>query len=55
LFRFDAKKGLFCSFRIDAKRVNPKRNKNGTNRKQNKKEAKAAIIFALKRNEAKWK
>jgi hypothetical protein len=32
-----------------------KRNENETKRKQNEKEAKTAVIFASKRNEAKWK
>jgi hypothetical protein len=42
-------------FRIEAKRRNLKRNENETKRKQNEKEAKTAIILALKLNEAKQK
>jgi hypothetical protein len=49
------KKGFFRLFRINAKRRNLKRNENETKQKQNEKEAKTAIIFASKRNEAKRK
>ncbi len=55
LFRFDAKKCFFRLFRIDAKHINQKRNENETKRKRNEKEAKNAVIFASKRNEAKRK
>ncbi len=46
---------FFRLFRIDAKPRNLKRKKNGMKRKQNEKEAKTAIIFPLKLNEAKRK
>ncbi len=45
------KKFFFRLFRIDAKRRNLKRNKNGTKRKQNEKEAKNCHHFCF---EAKW-
>jgi hypothetical protein len=43
------KSAFFRLFRIDAKRRNLKRNENGTKQKQNKKEAKTAIIFTSKK------
>jgi hypothetical protein len=49
------KKFFLCVFRIEVKRRNLKRNKNETKQKQDEKEAKTAIIFALKRNEVKRK
>jgi hypothetical protein len=42
-------------FRIDAKRRNLKRNENETKQKGNEKEAKTAVLFASKQNEAKRK
>jgi hypothetical protein len=59
-FRFKAKWSeteakYFCLFRIDAKRRNLKRKENETKQKGNEKEAKTAVIFASKRNEAKRK
>jgi hypothetical protein len=47
-----------CHFnpkRNEAKRRNLKRNENEPKQKQNEKEAKTAIIFASKQNEAKQK
>ncbi len=49
------KSAFFRLFRIDAKQSNLRRNENELKRKQNEKEAKTAIIFASKRNEAKRK
>jgi hypothetical protein len=46
---------FFRLFRIDVKRRNLKRNENESKRKQHKKEAETAIIFAPKRNEVKQK
>jgi hypothetical protein len=59
-FRFEAKRSeteakFFRLFCIDAKRRNLKRNENETKQTRNEKEAKTAVIFSLKRNEAKQK
>jgi hypothetical protein len=49
------KKCFFRLFRFDAKGRKLKRNENETKRKRNEKEAKTAVIFASKLEEAKLK
>ncbi len=55
VFALMRKKFFFACFRIDAKERNLKRNENERKRKENEKEAKTAVNFASKRNEAKRK
>jgi ribosomal protein L24E len=47
---FASRKKCFSMFRIDAKCRNLKQNENEMKRKQNEKEVKTALIFAMKRN-----